>query len=231
MNGILSVVLVSGGMDSAVTAAIAAKEGPVAFLHVNYGQRTEKRELSAFNAIADFYGVEKRLVCNLDYLKDIGASALTDQSIDVPRGGLSRKNIPPTYVPFRNAQMLSIAVAWAEAIGAKNVCIGAVEEDSSGYPDCRGEFFKAFEKAVSSGTRPETGIKIVTPVIHLKKHEIVKKGFELKVPFHLTWSCYSDSTIACGGCDSCLLRLKGFAGAGFKDPIPYRAEKPEGTSL
>lgn len=217
-----SIVLVSGGMDSAVTAAIAVLEGTAAFLHINYGQRTEGRELKAFNAIAESCGVRERLVVDISYLKKIGGSALTDASIDVPDGDLSRKDVPLTYVPFRNANFLSIAVSWAEVIAAKNIYIGAVEEDSSGYPDCREAFFKAFEKAANLGKKPGSDIKIITPLIHMKKADIVRNGLELKAPLHLTWSCYKDETLACGECDSCLLRLRGFSEAGAKDPIPYR---------
>lgn len=242
-NKPLSIVLVSGGMDSLVTAAIASLENELAFLHVNYGQRTETRELKAFNDIADFYNVKKRLVVDVKYLKEIGGSALTDESIEVPvshpspsplpsgeRGRGEGSNaairnlqsaIPITYVPFRNAHLLSIAVSWAEVIGAKKIYIGAVEEDSSGYPDCREIFYKAFEKAIDAGTKPETKIEIVTPLIRMKKSAIVKKGLELNAPFHLTWSCYKDNDIACGVCDSCRLRLKGFKEAGVKDPIEY----------
>lgn len=234
----LSVVLISGGMDSLVTAAIANLEGEMAFLHLNYGQRTEARELKAFNDIADFYRVEKRLVVDVGYLKEIGGSALTDERIEVPikEGSKSeiynrqssifnlQSQIPITYVPFRNAHLLSIATSWGEVIGAKRIYIGAVEEDSSGYPDCREVFYKAFEKAIDAGTRPETRIEIVTPLIHLKKAEIVKRGVELGAPFHLTWSCYKNNDIACGVCDSCILRLKGFREAGVEDPIPYNAK-------
>lgn len=226
MEKVLSVVLLSGGLDSCVSAAIARKAGETAFLHANYGQRTEKRELLSFKGIADFYGVKKRLIVNLGYLKAIGASALTDWSMNVPCGDLKRKGIPPTYVPFRNAQLLSIGISWAEAIGARRLYIGAVEEDSSGYPDCREVFFRAFGRAALAGTRPEARVKIVTPLIHLKKGEIVRKGAALGAPFHLTWSCYSDSLLACGQCDSCLLRLRGFEEAGVDDPIPYRLRRP-----
>lgn len=221
----LSVVLISGGMDSLVTAAIANLENEMAFLHLNYGQRTEARELKAFNDIADFYGVKKRLVVDVKYLKEIGGSALTDEGIKIPLRTPNSElptGIPITYVPFRNAHLLSIAVSWGEVIGAKRVYIGAVEEDSSGYPDCREVFYKAFEKAIDAGTRPETRIEIVTPLIHLKKAEIVKKGVELGAPFHLTWSCYKNNDIACGVCDSCILRLKGFRESGVEDPIPYK---------
>jgi 7-cyano-7-deazaguanine synthase len=217
-----SVVLLSGGLDSTVTAAIAVENGPSAFLHVNYGQRTEKRELTSFNAIAGHYGIEKRLVADISYLKDIGGSALTDRSIEVPATGLDSKEIPVTYVPFRNAHLLSIAVSWAEVIGAKEVYIGAVEEDSSGYPDCREEFFRSFEETARLGTKPSARIRIVTPLIHMRKAGIVRKGIELGAPLNLTWSCYKDETLACGECDSCRLRLRGFKEAGEIDPIPYR---------
>ncbi len=226
-----AVVLLSGGLDSAVTAAIALKEAGgegCAFLHVNYGQRTEARELKAFNAIADFYGVKKRLIADISHLKEIGGSALTDESIDVPEADLSRKEIPVTYVPFRNAHLLTIAVSWAEVIGASEVFIGAVEEDSSGYPDCREEFFRSFEKAIELGTKPGTRISIKTPLIHMRKSGIVKKGVELGAPLGLTWSCYKDSEEACGQCDSCLLRLRGFREAGVIDPIPYRKKEAAG---
>src|SRR3990170_5762562 len=221
----LSVVLVSGGLDSCVTAAIAAKDGDVAFIHVNYGQRTEGKELSCFNGIARRLGAKKTLIADFQHLKAIGASSLTDKKMEVPKGDIFRKDIPSTYVPFRNANLLSAAVSWAEAIGARSVYIGAVEEDSSGYPDCREGFFAAFEEAVTKGTRPETAIKIKTPLIRLTKKEIVKKGMELGAPFGLTWSCYKDSNEACGECDSCLLRMKGFKEAGVKDPLPYRKTK------
>lgn len=218
----LSVVLLSGGLDSTVTAAIAARDSTPAFLHVNYGQRTEEREERSFRDIADFYGVKERLIADITHLKTIGGSALTDEAIEVPPGDVSRKEIPPTYVPFRNAHLLSIAVSWAEVIGATGIYIGAIEEDSSGYPDCRKSFFEAFEKAASLGTRPETKIRIITPLIDMRKSGIVKKGMELGAPLNLTWSCYRDMEIACGECDSCLLRLRGFKEAGYEDPIPYR---------
>lgn len=216
-----SIVLVSGGMDSAVTAAIAASLGPLAFLHVNYGQLTEARELKAFTEIADHYNVKERLVADIKYLKDIGGSALTDQKIEVPVGDLSKKDIPATYVPFRNGHLLAIAVSWAEVIKADSIYIGAVEADSSGYPDCRTEFFASFERTINLGTKAGA-ISIKTPLIRLSKAAIVKKGIEIGAPLHLTWSCYKDSELACARCDSCLLRLRGFEGAGVKDPIPYR---------
>jgi 7-cyano-7-deazaguanine synthase len=218
----LSVILVSGGLDSAVTASIAAEAAELAMLHVNYGQKTEERELAAFTAIADYFKVEKRLVADMRYMKAIGGSTLTSSSEDVPCGDLEREGVPSTYVPFRNAQLLGVAVGWAEAIGAASIYIGAVEEDSSGYPDCRAAFFEAYERMIEQGTRPETCIKIVTPLIDMKKSEIVAKGIELGTPFGNTWSCYCGSTLACGQCDSCLLRLRGFKEAGSRDPIAYK---------
>lgn len=218
----LSICLVSGGLDSCVTAGIAAKEaGKLAFLHASYGQRTEARERKAFNDLADFYDVEDRLDVSIEHLAKIGGSSLTDQSIGVTEANLNSKDIPTSYVPFRNANMLSIAVSWAEVIGAERVYIGAVAEDSSGYPDCRPEFYDAFQKAIDAGTKPETKIEIRTPIIHLSKAEIVKKGIELDAPLHLTWSCYRNEDLACGTCDSCALRLRGFEQAGARDPIAY----------
>lgn len=219
----IAVCLVSGGMDSCVTAAIARKENDeIAFLHVSYGQRTERREQQAFNDIADFYGVEKRLDVSIEYLAKIGGSSLTDQSIEVTKADLESKEIPTSYVPFRNANMLSIAAAWAEVLGAERIYIGAVAEDSSGYPDCRPEFYEAFEKAIDKGTKPETKIEIRTPIIHLSKADIVQKGINLDAPLHLSWSCYRSEDLACGTCDSCALRLRGFERAGFRDPIAYK---------
>jgi len=227
----LAVVLVSGGMDSCVTAAIAKGQYRLAFLHVNYGQRTEARELKAFNDIADFYKVEKRLSVSLDHLKVIGGSALTDETIPVPEAGSFQSTthnlqatIPATYVPFRNAHLLAIATSWAEVINAKKIFIGAVEEDSSGYPDCREIFYQAFNKVIEMGTKPKTRVEIVTPLIHMKKSEIVKKGVELGAPLNLTWSCYQNSEKACGRCESCALRMRGFQKAGVKDPIPYEKD-------
>jgi len=225
----LAIVLVSGGMDSCVTVAMAARDHDLALLHVNYGQRTEERELRAFREIADHYRVQKHLVVSIEHLKVIGGSALTDATIAVPEGAPLQTpssdpkapSIPVTYVPFRNAHLLAIAVSWAEVIGATRIYIGAVEEDSSGYPDCRETFYQAFNRAIEAGTRPETRIEIVTPLIHMKKGEIVKKGVELGAPLHLTWSCYQGSEKACGRCESCLLRQKGFREAGVKDPISY----------
>jgi len=208
-------------MDSLVTAAIAKNEYELAFLHINYGQRTEKRELKAFNDIADYYCVKEKLVVNIKYLSQIGGSSLTDKNIKISDADLITNGIPTSYVPFRNANILSIAVSWAEVTGANKIFIGAVEEDSSGYPDCREVFFDAFNEVISLGTKPNTDIEIVTPVIHMKKNEIVLKGNELKAPFELSWSCYKNEDIACGECDSCALRLRGFQLAGIKDPLTY----------
>ncbi|RPI04766.1 MAG: 7-cyano-7-deazaguanine synthase QueC [Ignavibacteriae bacterium] len=222
-----AVVLVSGGMDSCVTAAIAHLQYNCAFLHVNYGQRTERRELKAFHALADYYGVEHRLIADLTHLKSIGGSSLTDISMKVATADpetlfhSKHNDIPTSYVPFRNANILSVAVSWAEVVGAEQIFIGAVEEDSSGYPDCRKEFYDAFNSVIRLGTKPETTISINTPVIQLKKSEIVQRGMELHAPFHLTWSCYTNEDRACGVCDSCALRLRAFQIAGIEDPIPY----------
>jgi 7-cyano-7-deazaguanine synthase len=226
----IAVVLLSGGMDSCVSMAIARERHGaenLALLHAGYGQRTQARERRAFEQIADFYGVRRRLVVQLDHFRAIGGSALTDQSIAVPENELGASGpqgstIPVTYVPFRNAHFLSVAVSWAEAIGAGAIYIGAVAEDSSGYPDCRPEYYARFQELIRAGTRPETRIEIVTPVITLKKSEIIRQGIMLGAPLHLTWSCYQGEEAACGACDSCLLRLRAFAEAGVPDPIPYR---------
>src|ERR1041385_4699561 len=203
----LAICLVSGGIDSCVTAAIANKENDeLAFLHVSYGQRTEKREREAFEALADHFGVKSRLVISLEHLAKIGGSSLTDDRIPVTTANLSAPNIPSSYVPFRNAHLLAAAVSWAEVIAATAIYIGAVAEDSSGYPDCRPEFYDAFQNVIDTGTKPETRITIQTPVIAMRKSEIVRKGIELGAPLHLTWSCYKESERACGNCDSCALR-------------------------
>ncbi len=216
------IVLVSGGMDSCVTAAIAAgRSDELAFLHISYGQRTEGRERKAFNDLADHYGVEKRLDISIEHLAKIGGSALTDDKIKVAEADLESKDVPTSYVPFRNANMLAIAVSWAEVIGATAIYIGAVAEDSSGYPDCRPEFYDAFQRTIDTGTKPDTQITIRTPIIELSKAEIVKKGIELDAPLHLTWSCYRSEDLACGTCDSCALRLRGFEIARILDPIKY----------
>ena len=217
-----AVCLVSGGLDSCVTAAIASKKVQrLAFLHAIYGQRTADRELKAFQKIADFFNATASLVVDLTYLKKIGGSALTNTTIPLPNGEYNRKEIPISYVPFRNANLLSVAASWAEAIGLNQIYIGAVEEDSSGYPDCRREFFSHFNKVIDVGTKPETNVKICTPLIQMSKAQIVLKGIELNAPLDLTWSCYQNNKNACGECDSCLLRLRGFEQAGIPDPIPY----------
>lgn len=217
-----AVVLLSGGMDSCVTAAIANETHELALLHASYGQRTEKRERRAFEEIAEFYGVKEKLVVTFDAFRQIGGSALTDERIAVPENEAANINeIPITYVPFRNAHFLSAAVSWAEVIGASAIFIGAVHEDSSGYPDCRPEYYRVFSELVRVGTRPETQIEIQTPVIHMRKSEIIRKGMELDAPLEHTWSCYQAEDEACGVCDSCRLRLRAFAEAGHKDPIVY----------
>jgi len=219
-----AIVLVSGGMDSCVTAAIAARENEeLAFLHISYGQLTEQRECQAFNEIADHYRVSERLDVSIEYLAKIGGSSLTDANIAVTDADLNSKDIPTSYVPFRNANMLAIATSWAEVISANAIYIGAVAEDSSGYPDCRPEFYAAFQQTINTGTKPETHIEIRTPIIDLTKSKIVKKGVELHAPLRLTWSCYRSNELACGTCDSCALRLRGFEIAGVKDPIAYFA--------
>lgn len=217
----LAVVLASGGMDSCVTAAIAHQDYRLAMLHVAYGQRTEQRELRSFNALADYYRVERRLVCRLEHLRRIGGSSLTDTAIAVEQANLDRKDIPSSYVPFRNAHFLSVAVSWGEVLGARKIFVGAVAEDSSGYPDCRPEYYQAFDRVIAAGTRPDTRLAIVTPVIHMRKSEIVRRGAELGAPFELTWSCYQAEDVACGVCDSCALRLRAFEEAGLRDPIAY----------
>lgn len=221
-GSLLAVCLVSGGMDSCVTAAIADGENDeLAFLHISYGQRTEAREKRAFEEIATHYGVRHRQVVSLAHLGQIGGSSLTDPSIEITPANLGNREIPTSYVPFRNAHLLSVATSWAEVIGARSIYIGAVAEDSSGYPDCRPQFYEAFQQVVAVGTRPETHIEIRTPVIGMKKAEIVRLGQQLKAPLELTWSCYGRSDRACGECDSCALRLKAFREAGIPDPIPY----------
>ena len=239
----LAVVLMSGGMDSCVTAAIAAREYRVAALHVSYGQLTAARERRAFSEIADHYGITERLVVDHPVLGQIGGSALTDQSIPLREADLdavaTHNDIPASYVPFRNAHFLAIAVSWAEVIGASKIFIGAVEPDSSGYPDCRPEYYRVFNELIRVGTKagtqsgtaagnlpgsgPEPAIEILTPLIHMNKDAIVNKGVELGAPLHLSWSCYRESEVACGTCDSCALRLRAFAQAGRVDGIAYRA--------
>jgi 7-cyano-7-deazaguanine synthase len=219
----LAVCLVSGGLDSCVTAAIAAEMHDLAFLHVGYGQRTQSREFTAFKDISKYYDVraDKQLVVDISYLKVIGGSALTDSAIDVPDGDLSNKEIPVTYVPFRNAHLLAIATSWAEVIGAEHIYIGAVEEDSSGYPDCRASFFSAYNLAIAEGTKSNTDILVKTPLLNYSKKQVVQLGMILTAPLEVTWSCYQNEHLACRKCDSCLLRLKGFKEAGFNDPARY----------
>ena len=216
-------VLLSGGMDSAVCAALAARDYEAAGLHISYGQRTEERERQAFAAICDHLGIAQRLVVRNPALSAIGGSALTDASLAVPEAGDHiGGSIPITYVPFRNAHFLAAAVSWAEVLGAETVLIGAVEQDSSGYPDCRPEYYRAFNEVVRTGTR-DGRIQIKTPLIGMRKAEIVRLGLELRAPFDLTWSCYVRQDRACGVCESCALRLRAFAAAGAVDPIPYES--------
>ncbi len=221
------VVLVSGGMDSAVTAALARTECAfLGFLHVRYGSRTQRREERAFQNLVGRMAPERHLVTDCPALGEIGGSALTDRSIAIPEGELGREGIPVTYVPFRNAHFLSVAVSWAEVLSCDRIYIGAVEEDSSGYPDCRRIFYDAFEQAARLGTSPQaSSLSIRTPVIRMDKGQIVREGLRLGVPFELTWSCYRDGVKACGRCDSCLLRLRGFARAGVADPLDYEIDK------
>ena len=217
-----AVVILSGGMDSTTATFIAKKEGyKIIPLHFNYGQRTEKKELKSFNDICDYLNIKNRYIIDIPFFKQIGASALIDENIEVPTEGI-KPGIPVTYVPFRNGIFLSIAAAVAEKEEASALFIGVVEEDSSGYPDCRENFIKNMEIAINAGTKPETQIEIKTPLIHLKKEDIVKKAMEVEVPLGLTWSCYKEENEACGVCDSCRLRLKGFEKAGIKDPIKYK---------
>ena len=217
-------VVLSGGMDSTVCAALAVRDfgaGHVAALHIDYGQRTERRERRAYQDICDRLGILKRLAVETLFFRAIGGSALTDERIAVPQAGPEvGTEIPVTYVPFRNSHFLSAAVSWAEVLGAERIYVGAVQQDSSGYPDCRPEFYRAFNEVVRTGTK-EGKIRIETPLISLRKAEIVRLGLELGAPFDLTWSCYSREDRACGTCDSCVLRMRAFAAAGARDPIPY----------
>jgi 7-cyano-7-deazaguanine synthase len=220
-----AVVLLSGGMDSCVCAALANRDYDAAALHISYGQRTEAREQQSFLAICQRLDIQDKLVVRNEALRAIGGSALTDEKIPVPDsvGPDVGHDVPVTYVPFRNAHFLAVAISWAEVLGAEKVFIGAVEQDSSGYPDCRPAYYEAFNRVIKAGTK-EGNIEIVTPLIHLRKAEIVRLGLELGAPFDLTWSCYSRQDQACGVCDSCVLRLRAFAAAEARDPIPY-AEK------
>src|SRR5271154_513112 len=217
-----AVVLLSGGMDSCVCAALAVRDSQAAAVHVSYGQRTEERERQSFENICERLGIHDRLVVRNEALRAIGGSALTDSHIAVPEAQTIGQGVPVTYVPFRNAHFLAVAVSWAEVLGAEKLYIGAVEPDSSGYPDCRPAYYEAFNRVVKMGTK-EGNIEIVTPLIAMRKAEIVRLGLELNAPFDLTWSCYSREDQACGVCDSCALRLRAFEAAGVKDPIPYAA--------
>jgi len=221
----LAIALVSGGMDSCVAAAVAAQSHELAMLHVNYGQRTQERELRAFTEIADFYQVRRRLVADIGYLREIGGSSLTDAAIPVEQADLERQGIPSSYVPFRNTHFLAIAVSWAEVIGAGKIYIGAVEPDSSGYPDCRESYYRAFNELIRVGTKPETRLEVVAPLIKMKKADIIRLGQRLGAPLQLSWSCYQNDDVPCGECDSCALRAKGFAEAGVADPIFSHGQK------
>ncbi len=220
----LAVVSLSGGLDSCVAAAMARAEGfELALLHADYGQLTEQRERQAFEAIAGHYAVPRprRLIISFENLRRIGGSALTDPSIPLPEGDLRREGVPVSYVPFRNAHLLATAVSWAEVLRAGHIFVGFVEEDGSGYPDCRESFLRSFEETANLGTKPETRLKLHAPLIHLSKAQIVAEGLKLGAPLELSWSCYQGEQEACGRCDSCLLRLRGFQQAGRPDPIPY----------
>ncbi len=218
----LAVVLLSGGLDSCVTMAIAREKHNVALLHVGYAQRTQTREYNSFRSIARYYKVPetRTLAIELDFFRKIGGSSLTDPDIPVDKNN-TNADVPTSYVPFRNTHLLSIAVSWAEVIKADKVYIGAVQQDSPDYPDCRAEYYEAYNRLVDVGTKPSTDIKVVTPLLNMSKSEIVKKGIELAAPLQLTWSCYERNDNACGCCQSCLLRLKAFEEAGVKDKIHY----------
>ncbi|MBN1355487.1 7-cyano-7-deazaguanine synthase QueC [bacterium] len=222
MDRSLAVVLSSGGMDSCVVAALAARNHQLAMLHVSYGQRTWMRELRAFNDICDHLDVKLRLKLNMNHFALIGGSSLTDPSIPVPEGGTTDTDIPATYVPFRNATLLCAAVSWAEIIRAGKIFIGVNEMDIPGYPDCRPEFIRAFNQLIKTGTRPQTNITIETPLSGLKKSDIVRLGIAISAPLEKSWSCYRSEDLACGTCDSCRLRLSGFRDAGYRDPVIYR---------
>ncbi len=220
-----AIVSLSGGMDSCVCAALAARDFEACALHFSYGQRTEAREERSARAVAEALGIQRFLHLRMDLFRQIGGSALTDASIAIPDAPeVVGAEIPVTYVPFRNAHFLSAAVSWAEVIGARTVFIGAVEQDSSGYPDCRPTYYEAFEALIRTGTR-EGNIRIATPLIRLRKREIVRLGVELGAPLHVTWSCYGGEAEACGVCDSCVLRLRAFGEAGVEDRVPYRASQ------
>jgi 7-cyano-7-deazaguanine synthase len=226
MRNTLAIVLASGGMDSTVTAALAARQySRLAFLFVRYGQRTEKRELKAFGDIADYYGVKNRLVTSVEYLKQVGGSSLTDPGIPVPTGKPAQPGIPDTYVPFRNTHLISIAVSWAEVIGASRILYGAVKNDYTGYPDTTRRYVQAMQRLINAGTNPKHRIELKAPLINLNKWQVVRKGIQLNAPYHLTWSCYQNAKISCGICDSCAQRREGFAKAGITDPLRYKSSQ------
>ena len=221
----LAVVLVSGGMDSATALGISASEGNrIALIHFDYGQRNRIRERTAFDALAEHFKAERTLIVPMDFLKIIGGSALTDENIPVPKEMPAKGEIPATYVPFRNGIMLAVAAAWAEVIGASKIFTGFVEEDSSGYPDCREIFVNAMEKAINLGRRPEGKVEIIAPLLHKTKAEIVSIGTKLKIPYELTWSCYLGGEYHCGKCPACRLRKKAFIEARIKDPTLYEPQ-------
>ncbi|MCD6418239.1 7-cyano-7-deazaguanine synthase QueC [bacterium] len=221
----LAVVLVSGGMDSATALGISASEGNrIALIHFDYGQRNRIRERTAFDALAEHFNAERTLIVPMDFLKIIGGSALTDENIPVPEEMPAKGEIPATYVPFRNGIMLAVAAAWAEVIGASKIFTGFVEEDSSGYPDCREVFVNAMEKAINLGRRPEGKVEIIAPLLHKTKAEIVSIGTKLKIPYELTWSCYLGGEYHCGKCPACRLRKKAFIEARIKDPTIYEPQ-------
>lgn len=233
-----AVVCLSGGMDSTVCAALAARDFDAYAVHFSYGQRTESRELRSASAVASALGFVQFLPLRMDLFRQIGGSALTDTRIAVPAADETEaapanqrtgSDVPVTYVPFRNAHFLSAAVSWAEVIGAETVLIGAVEQDSSGYPDCRPAYYSAFNELIRQGTK-EGSIRVETPLIHLRKREIVRLGVELHAPLHVSWSCYSGEDVACGVCESCVLRLRAFQEAGYTDPIPYAATNAAGAT-
>lgn len=219
----LAIVLVSGGMDSLVVAAMAKeKHKNLAFLHLNYGQKTSHKERDCFDQIADHYGVDKKhqKIIDMTFLSQIGGSSLTDSRIEVSKFEGDSDLIPSSYVPFRNTHIIAMAVSWAEVIGASKIYIGANYEDSPGYPDCRPSYYEAYNKLIKEGTKDGI-IEVITPVIMMKKSEIVQEALNLKAPLELTWSCYARADKACGVCDSCALRLRGFKELGIQDPIIY----------
>ena len=219
-----AVVCLSGGMDSTVCAALAARDYDAYALHFSYGQRTEARELRSAQGVAEALQFKQFMPLRMDLFRQIGGSALTDTTIAVPDAPAEEATIgnaiPVTYVPFRNAHFLAAAVSWAEVLGAKVILIGAVEQDSSGYPDCRPGYYDAFNALIQQGTAVGD-IRVETPLIRMRKREIVALGVELGAPLHVSWSCYTGEDFACGVCESCVLRLRAFREAGTTDPITY----------